>query len=84
MHKTIVDSSKGSEFYKQEEEKLHAVKEKVNKYKNKVELIKKDPKQWSKINKEVAKRIDAIQKERAVDRTWIHCDMDAFYAAVEI
>ena len=37
-----------------------------------------------KINKEVAKRIDVIQKERAVDRTWIHVDMDAFYAAVEI
>ena len=44
MHKTIVDASKGSEFYKQEEEKLNAVKEKVEKYNKKVENMKNDPK----------------------------------------
>lgn len=29
-------------------------------------------------------RIEEAKKEVLIDRTWIHVDMDAFYAAVEI
>ena len=28
--------------------------------------------------------IDGIRKERVLSRTWIHVDMDMFFAAVEI
>lgn len=33
---------------------------------------------------EVESRIEMIKKERMLKRTWIHVDMDAFYAAVEM
>lgn len=33
---------------------------------------------------EVNRKIDVLKKERAFGRTWIHVDMDAFYAAVEM
>ena len=42
------------------------------------------PKVWSQIQEDVSQRIQAIRKEHKVGRTWIHVDMDAFYAAVEI
>ena len=29
-------------------------------------------------------KIDSIKRERCIKRTWIHVDMDAFYAAVEM
>ena len=29
-------------------------------------------------------KIEQIKKERSLKRTWIHVDMDAFYAAVEM
>ena len=32
----------------------------------------------------MARRIEQAKTELAIDRTWIHVDMDAFYAAVEI
>lgn len=28
--------------------------------------------------------IDSFKKQRSLDRTWIHIDMDMFFAAVEI
>lgn len=38
---------------------------------------------WDKITSEVNRKIDSLRKERFLNRTWIHVDMDAFYAAVE-
>lgn len=39
---------------------------------------------WEKLMIEVNKKIEALKKERYLNRTWVHVDMDAFYAAVEI
>lgn len=46
VHRIIKDISKHSEYYKQEEEKLNAVKEKVQRYMEKAEEAKKNGEQW--------------------------------------
>ena len=84
VHQIIQENSKHTEFFKSEEEKLEAVKEKVAKYKERVELTKKDPLLWNKLQANVNRKIKNIKKERDLTRTWIHVDMDAFYAAVEM
>jgi DNA polymerase kappa len=33
---------------------------------------------------EVNRKLEEIKRERMLKRTWIHVDMDAFYAAVEM
>jgi DNA polymerase kappa len=60
------------------------VKEKVAKYRERVELTKKDPILWNKLEANVKRKIKIIKRERDLTRTWIHVDMDAFYAAVEM
>lgn len=60
------------------------MKEKVAKYRERVELTKKDPILWNKLEANVKRKIKIIKRERDLTRTWIHVDMDAFYAAVEM
>jgi DNA polymerase kappa len=60
------------------------VKEKVKKYLEKIEETKMDPKMWNKNQYLANHRIRKMEEEKAFDRTWIHVDMDAFYAAVEM
>lgn len=80
----IQEATKHSEYFKSEEEKLEAVKDKVAKYRERVELTKKDQILWGKLQANVNRKIKMIKKERDLSRTWIHVDMDAFYAAVEM
>jgi len=47
-------------------------------------LTKKDTVLWSKLSANVSRKIKIILKERDLSRTWVHVDMDAFYAAVEM
>jgi len=47
-------------------------------------MYRKNEKLWDKTVKEVAHRINVFKEERRLDRTWIHVDMDMFYAACEI
>ena len=47
-------------------------------------LTKRDPILWAKLEANVRRKIKIIKKERDYLRTWIHVDMDAFYAAVEM
>ena len=84
IHNIIKEASKSSEFYKSEEKKLSEVKEKCKRYKETVETIRKDPIVWDKLSQEVNRKIEALKIERDLTRTWIHVDMDAFYAAVEM
>jgi len=39
---------------------------------------------WNKLQSNVNRKIKMIKRERDLTRTWIHVDMDAFYAAVEM
>lgn len=57
---------------------------KVRKYKAKIACMKAIPEKWERMTKQVANLVDCVRKERILSRTWIHVDMDMFFAAVEI
>lgn len=84
VHAIIQEASRSSEFYKSEEKKLNEVKEKCRRYQERVEHVRRDSVVWERISLEVAKKIEQLSDERDLSRTWIHVDMDAFYAAVEM
>ena len=73
--------SKNSEYYKTEERRLQLVREKVSKYLAKIERQKlKDD--WKSRDFEVKRKVVQHSKDIDVSWTWIHVDMDMFYAAV--
>lgn len=47
-------------------------------------MAKENPDLWARCSAKVDLKIDKIKVERDLTRTWIHVDMDAFYAAVEM
>ena len=49
VHQVIQEATRHSEYFKSEEEKLEAVKDKVSKYRERVELTKKDQILWGKL-----------------------------------
>ena len=54
------------------------------KYKAKIACMKACPEKWDRMRLQVANLVDCIRRERILSRTWIHVDMDMFFAAVEI
>ena len=83
IHQIILDASKTSEFYKSEEKKLSEVKERCRRYKAKVDDIIRNTELYERMMIEVNRRTEMLKRERTLKRTWIHVDMDAFYAACE-
>ena len=55
------------------------MQKRINEYKN-----SKDGAMFAKAQKEVQQIMNAAEESRDLTRTWVHFDMDAFYAAVEI
>ena len=49
VHQVITETSKGSKYYNQEEEKLSEVAKKVEMYQRKIERAKASPKQYANI-----------------------------------
>lgn len=84
LHQVITEASKNSDFFKSEEKKLGEVKEKCKRYQDRVEHVKRDQTVWERIKLEVEKKVHDLRKELDLSRTWIHVDLDAFYAAVEM
>lgn len=80
----IIDASKGSSYYKREMERTHAAKEKAKQYLLKIELYKKNERLWNNTKRSVNQMINELERDRELNRTWVHIDMDMFYAAVEI
>ena len=60
------------------------MKEKVSKYKFKIERNKANSEQWAIREFDVKRKIVAHSREIDVTRTWVHVDMDMFYAAVSL
>ena len=50
----------------------------------KVAKTKATPVVWSKYQDLTKRRFDVYEQERDLSRTWIHVDMDMFYAACEL
>jgi len=84
IHEMITDATKSSKYYESEEKKLQEVKEKCKRYQERVDHVRSDKVVWEKIKHEVKRKIEEIKTELDLSRTWIHVDMDAFYAAVEM
>ncbi|CAI2364410.1 unnamed protein product [Moneuplotes crassus] len=84
INNIIMECSKGSEYHKSEQKRLNEVKEKVTRYKQKVAKYQANSRLWEKAKNEVYRRIELYKANRNFKRTWIHVDMDMFYAAVEI
>lgn len=80
----VMESAKNSEYYHKEEQKIREYQQKVRRYKSKITALKYDAQQWKKIKDNVTQLVETYKKERIITRTWIHIDMDMFFAAVEI
>ncbi len=82
--KVIEEASKGSEYYKKQKEKLDAMKHRVVEKKLLLEEAKKDKAHYEESELNALLLIDEIRNRQCLDRTWVHIDMDMFFAAVEI
>jgi hypothetical protein len=58
------------------------VREKVQKYKGKIAKARQNVESWATREFDVKRKIVAHSKELDISRTWVHVDMDMFYAAV--
>lgn len=56
----------------------------MSKYLAKIKETQAQKDVWKAVSGEVNKKVQMIRKEHKTNRTWIHVDMDAFYAAVEV
>lgn len=85
IEKIIYEASKNTDFYRHEQQKTEQVQKKVRSMKNDIQKnILKGPKFIKETNDEIEKKIRDLEKERVLTETWIHVDMDMFYASVEI
>ena len=57
---------------------------KVKRYLQKLRNYKSNRPLWAECVEKVSKIIGEYQKRRDTKRTWIHVDLDMFYAAVEL
>lgn len=80
----IEEASRSSEYYKREKEKLEAVKLKVEEKKKQLDEAKANSGLHSSNKARAKKLINEYRQEQDVSRTWVHVDMDMFYAAIEI
>ena len=81
----IHDASVNSEFYKSQQARALHVEEKVRSMRNEIAShLNRGPSYIREITEQINKKIFAIESERILTETWIHIDMDMFYASVEI
>eukprot|EP01083_Nonionella_stella_P126069 381396_1 len=80
IQQTIYEASKGSAYFQNEQRKAAQVEERMKGVKNQLKHISNT--QIEQMQHQCNKYIQQMDLERDVSRTWIHCDMDMFYAAV--
>lgn len=80
----IHESSANSEYFKTQESKLRQVEQKVRRYLWKLRNFKANKQLWAKTQDIVKASINDYVTKRETRRTWMHLDLDMFYAAVEI
>ncbi|KAF3333890.1 DNA polymerase kappa isoform X1 [Carex littledalei] len=82
VQKVIYEMSKGSKYFENEQRKEAFIKQKIeNVRQQRAKLTDKDIAHFQKI---AEKKIVELEASRDLTKTWLHTDMDAFYAAVEI
>ena len=71
-------------YYLLKEKKVQETNEKVMKMLEKIRAHKSNKALWSKQTNECKRRYQVYKDEQCLKRTWMHVDMDMFYAACEI
>lgn len=84
IQKTIKDASIGSKYNEFQEGKMKKIEAKVVELKKKLLTIQeRDPIQLTRASIESLRFIDQLEQKRDNSRTFVHFDLDAFFAAVE-
>lgn len=82
LNEKIKELSKNSLFYRNQLEKEEKAKEKITALKEKKNMI--HPREYAFAQKSVSVFLEKWEAERDLSKTFLHLDMDAFYAAVEM
>ncbi|CAN0906698.1 DNA polymerase kappa, partial [Linum grandiflorum] len=81
VQRVVYEMSKGSKYFENEERKEALMKQRVESMR--AQCAKLKPADISNYEKIAEKKIIELEAMRDLSRTWLHVDMDAFYAAVE-
>eukprot|EP00826_Nyctotherus_ovalis_P050627 TRINITY_DN6230_c0_g1_i1.p1 TRINITY_DN6230_c0_g1~~TRINITY_DN6230_c0_g1_i1.p1 ORF type:complete len:430 (-),score=138.13 TRINITY_DN6230_c0_g1_i1:627-1916(-) len=84
VEQVIEETLKSTEYYQRETEKLEAMKIRVTHMKEQLAQIKQNKKEFANKMKEVNQLVEGYRLQFDTTRTWVHIDMDMFFAAVEI
>ena len=84
VKRIIREHSRRSEFYKKQGYHMKNVEAKVKRFCYKLKTIKENEPKWNEIKEKVFRVVEKFIKDRSLKRTWLHFDMDMFYAAIEI
>lgn len=71
-------------YFSKQKAKLKNQDDKIKQYLQKLQQYRSNENLWTKTEKEVKRRLKVFEEDRCLARTWIHVDMDMFYAACEI
>ncbi|KAM3127030.1 hypothetical protein pb186bvf_020874 [Paramecium bursaria] len=82
VKKTIDDITKGSEYYKRQEEKQGLYNQKIEQMLQEIERYKKDSNKMIEASESIKQKIKSFKIK--TDRVWAHFDMDMFYVACEL
>ena len=80
VRRVVDEMSKNSAHYRNENRKEEKVDAKIREMR--AAHARLTPEHLARIQRDVDARVKTLEKMRDVSRTWIHVDMDAFYAAV--
>ncbi|CAG9310471.1 unnamed protein product [Blepharisma stoltei] len=85
IDKIIYETSKNSEHYKHEQQKTEQILKKTHQMKIEIEKYKEMGHEFlARAEANVNHLVESIEKSRVMTETWLHIDMDMFYASVEI
>jgi len=80
VRRVVDEMSKNSAHYRNENRKEEKVEAKIREMR--AAHARLTPEHLARIQRDVDARVKTLEKKRDLSRTWIHVDMDAFYAAV--
>jgi hypothetical protein len=72
-------SIKDSKFFSQAEKKRVETEAKIRRFRKRIQYYQ-DTNHWEKTQQRAKAFVKEFRKERLVTRTWIHIDMDMFFA----
>lgn len=80
VKRIVYEMSKDSPFFRQEQRKLAQTDQRIAAMRDR--LARMSPAELAQHERQADARLAMLETTRDLSRTWIHCDMDAFFAAV--